>query len=195
MELDFETVSITVGNVNRSPVFAPVGTQSVLENELLQFSVNATDPDGDALAFSTGPLPVGASFAVASGTFSWRPDSTQAGTYVVSFYATDSGSPPMTGQSDVVVTVGDVPSPCELVDRIVDAVVGLNLPKSVENSYMANLKKVCRFVEEGKVEPAVNQVEAFVGKVRTHIQGGKIGEAEGNNLISMATYLIDVIGG
>ena len=192
-ELDFEVIEITVGNVNRAPVFSPLGTQCIPENQLLQFYVTATDPDGDAITYSTGPLPKGASFDASGGLFSWTPDSTQAGTYTVAFYAMDSGSPPMTGNLNVSINVGDVYTPCELADQIIQIVISLNLPKSVENSYMANLKKVCKFVEEGKTTPAINQLEAFINKVRIDISKGNINQTVGSNLIDMATSLIDII--
>ncbi len=193
IEFDTELITITVGNVNRAPVFTPVGTQQVFENQLLQFSVMATDYDGDAVSYSTGSLPNGASFDPTSRLFSWRPDSTQAGIYTAILYATDSGSPPMQGQLDVVINVGDVYTPCQLADQIIQTVLSLNMPKSVENSYMANLKKVCRFVEEGKITPAINQLNAFINKVRTDITKGNINQTAGNNLIDMATNLINII--
>ncbi len=192
-ELDFDVIEIIVGNVNRAPVFTPLGTQSILENQLLQFYVTATDPDGNAFTYSAGLLPNGASFDASGRLFSWRPDSAQAGTYAVAFYATDNGSPPTTGRLDVVINVGDVLTPCQLAGQIIQAALSLNLPKSVENSYMANLKKVCRFVEEGKIAPAINQLQAFINKVRTDITKGNISEVTGNNLINMATNLINLI--
>ncbi len=188
-----ELITITVGNVNRAPVFAPVGTQQVIENQLLQFSVTATDYDGDTITYSTSSLPNGASFDTNNRLFSWKPGSAQAGTYTVTFYATDNGSPSMTGELGVVIIVGNTPTPCELADQIIQVVLSLNLPKSVENSYMANLKKVCRFVEEGKITPAINQLEAFINKVRTDITKGNINQIVGNNLIDMATNLINAI--
>jgi hypothetical protein len=39
--------SITVGDVNRPPVLGPISAKSIAENQLLEFAVTATDPDGD----------------------------------------------------------------------------------------------------------------------------------------------------
>jgi hypothetical protein len=193
IEIDTELITITVGNVNRAPVFTPVGTQQVFENQLLQFSVMATDYDGDRFSYSTGPLQNGASFDPMSRLFSWRPDSTQAGTYTVVFYATDTGSPPMQGQLDVVINVGEVPTPCQLVDQIIQTVLSLNLRKSVENSYMANLKKVCKFVEDGKVIQAIVQLDVFIAKVVIDVVKHDISEAAGRSLVNMAINLIKII--
>jgi hypothetical protein len=193
IEVDSEVITITVGNVNRAPVFTFVGTQQVIENQLLQFYVIATDYDGDGVTYSTNALPNGASFDPVNRLFSWRPDSTQVGTYTVAFYAVDNGLPPMTGQLGVVISIGNVYTPCGLASQIIQSVLSLNLSRSVENSYMANLKKVCRFVEEGKTTPAINQLEAFINKVRTDITKGNISEVAGNNLINMAINLINII--
>src|SRR5207302_479712 len=42
---------------NQPPVLAPIANQSVNEGQLLQFTVTATDPDGDALTVAGGNLP------------------------------------------------------------------------------------------------------------------------------------------
>ena len=43
---DGEVVTITVNNVNRAPVLNPVGAKSTNENQLLQFRISSSDPDG-----------------------------------------------------------------------------------------------------------------------------------------------------
>jgi hypothetical protein len=47
----------------------------------LQFTISATDPDGDALEYSAAGLPLGASFDSQTQSFSWTPNYDQAGTY------------------------------------------------------------------------------------------------------------------
>jgi hypothetical protein len=49
---DSEEINITVEDVNRPPVLDPLGNMSVDEDQLLTFTVTATDPDGDSLTFS-----------------------------------------------------------------------------------------------------------------------------------------------
>jgi PKD repeat protein len=84
---DFETITIAVNNVNRKPVIEPVSNQTVDENTLLSFTVNATDPDGDALTYLADNIPVGATFI--SQSFDWTPGYEQAGLYVLNFGASD----------------------------------------------------------------------------------------------------------
>jgi hypothetical protein len=76
----------------------------VNENIFLNFTVSATDPDGDEITYSAEHLPSGAIFV--GRTFMWIPNFDQAGTYQVTFIATD-------GQAQdsqmVNLTVNDTP--------------------------------------------------------------------------------------
>jgi hypothetical protein len=84
---DSETVTITVNNVNRAPVLVAIGPKSVDQNSTLNFSVSATDADGDTITYSAQNLPRGAVFA--GQTFTWTPDYNQAASYDVTFIASD----------------------------------------------------------------------------------------------------------
>lgn len=92
---DSEDVIITVGDVNRPPVLALIGPQSVAENASLAFTVSATDPDsGDtvtlsAVATAGNVFTRGASFDPSTGAFTWTPAFDAAGNYAVRFEATD----------------------------------------------------------------------------------------------------------
>ncbi len=85
---DIETITITVNNVSSKPVIQPIGNKSVNENSTLTFTVTATDPDGDPLTYSAQNLPAGAVFT--SNIFTWTPTYNQAGSYQVTFIASDS---------------------------------------------------------------------------------------------------------
>ncbi len=84
---DSETITITVSNTNRAPVLAAIGNKEVNENFLLSFTVSATDADGDTIMYAAQGLPSGATFAGQS--FNWTPSPSQAGTYQVTFIASD----------------------------------------------------------------------------------------------------------
>lgn len=191
MELDVELITITVGNVNRAPVFdSTMGAQTVLENETLNFDVVAIDPDGDVVFLTANNVPVGASFDPVTGNFSWAPDNSQEGVYAVTFVATDDGVPIESSVLEVSITVGDVPTPVEQAEDIIDTVVGLGMLQSTENSYLANLQKVGTFIEDGKITPAINQLNAFLAKVENDLAQSEISQVEGNQLIIFAENLI-----
>ena len=75
------------------PVLTVPGSQTVDENELLTFTVSATDPDGQIVDLLAAFLPQGATFRDNqnnTGGFSWTPSAFQVGTHVVSFMADDT---------------------------------------------------------------------------------------------------------
>ena len=86
---DNETITINVYNTDRPPVLEEIGNKSVMEGELLEFSISAFDPDGDSLTYSALNLPSGASFNLTTRTFSWTPSFVQSGVYNVTFVVSD----------------------------------------------------------------------------------------------------------
>jgi hypothetical protein len=94
--VDSEVVLITVNDAgNQTPVLAFIGPQTATEDVNLNFSISASDPDGTIPALTADSLPSGASFADSgdgTGVFDWTPDFTQAGSYNVTFYATDDSA-------------------------------------------------------------------------------------------------------
>lgn len=59
------------GSSNHAPVLAPIAPQTVAAGAALQFTVSATDADGDRISFTATSLPSGASFDGNAGTFVW----------------------------------------------------------------------------------------------------------------------------
>src|SRR3989344_2306646 len=102
-----EDVIITVGNVNRAPVFDVITNQNVAEGTLLQFTVHATDADNDVLTYSASGLPTGATFDPATQQFSWTPDFTQSGSYPITFSVSDGSVPVTTVTITITVTNGN----------------------------------------------------------------------------------------
>jgi nitrous oxidase accessory protein NosD len=178
---------------NLPPVFTPMGPVSISVYEPLQLQLAATDPEGAAVTLSVSGLPAGASFEPATGTFLWRPLGDQAGVYTINFQAADAGTPPAVGQIDVVITVGDVTSPTQLAEMILEDIAQADLPEEVTNSYVANLKKVGEFVAEGKVRPALEQLDSFIHKVEMDIQFGKITPELGALYLSLAQALREML--
>ncbi|MBP1909264.1 Ig-like domain-containing protein [Methanolobus bombayensis] len=86
---DSETIVISVGFVNRAPDFESIGDKTISEGSELNFSISATDPDEDALAYSTSELPEGADFDEITHLFSWTPDYEQEGSYSITFTVSD----------------------------------------------------------------------------------------------------------
>lgn len=56
------------------PVLDPIGNKTISEGERLEFTITASDPDGDSLEYSASNLPPGATFDPATQVFDWTPD-------------------------------------------------------------------------------------------------------------------------
>jgi hypothetical protein len=109
--VDSETVVITVYDSLAPPVLDSIGPQWVDEMQRLELRIEAWDPNGDKLTFSSSELPENATFYNAIGgygRFFFDPEPDQVGEHVVTFYVTDGIS---TDSETVVITVNDVNLP------------------------------------------------------------------------------------
>ena len=86
----------------------------------MSFTLFANDPDGDTIRYSvTGPL-LEATLNTITGVFTWTPDYTQAGIYVVTFTAT---AQTLSDSETITIMVNNVDRPPVLTspgDKIVD---------------------------------------------------------------------------
>jgi hypothetical protein len=105
---DFETVTITVNEVNTAPVLAVIGNKSVVEGNLLTFTATATDGDlpSQTLTFTLDSgAPAGASLTT-NGVFTWTPTPAQGpSNYVVTVRVTDNGSPALDDAETISINV------------------------------------------------------------------------------------------
>ena len=100
---DEKSFNIHVDNTNRAPVLSPIGNKLVNEGSLLQFTITASDPDGDTLTYSADNLPSGATFDFTTHIFTWTPDYDQNGVYTnVRFEVTDGS---LTAAQNITITV------------------------------------------------------------------------------------------
>jgi len=120
--------------MNHAPVFAAVAAQQAMVGQLFQLAVRATDADGDAIALTVSNSPTGATFTDngnGSGSFAWTPTAAQTGNRIVTFHATDAGTPMASATLDVTITVGAMtnrpPVLAAIGDQQVDPGVTLSL--------------------------------------------------------------------
>jgi hypothetical protein len=102
-----EAIVCAAGETNYPPVLNPIGNMTVNEEEILTFTVTASDGNpGQILSYSASNLPPGANFNTSTHTFSWTPVQGQAGTYPdVLFTVTDNGSPPLSDSEAIAIIV------------------------------------------------------------------------------------------
>lgn len=128
---------LSLSSINSPPVLNAIGNKSVTAGQLLQFTVSATDPNGDALTYSATNLPTGASFNAQTKTFAWTPTTGQVATYPgVHFQVSDGTN---TVYEDITITVTAINSPPVLLVLIASGTVLLIL--SICTFVMITLKR------------------------------------------------------
>jgi len=101
---------VTVTNVNRKPVIQPIENKTINENTALTFTITASDEDkDDKLKFSVEGAPQGATVNESNGDFSWTPDFTQAGNYLLKAKVSDGTTEEVTSFSIQVNNVNRKP--------------------------------------------------------------------------------------
>ncbi len=118
------TLVVTAGN--SAPILGAIGGKSVNELALLTFTATATDGDVPAqtLTYSLGAgAPAGASIT-AAGVFTWTPTEAQGpASYPVTVIVTDNGTPALSDNETITVTVNEVnqaPVLNAIGDKVVD---------------------------------------------------------------------------
>lgn len=195
---DSEAISITVGDINRAPVVSNPGPQEVFEGDTISFIVSATDPDAQAVTITANDVPEGATFT--GGAFTWTPSLSQSGIYTVLFTATDNGEPAAQATIEVIITVQDKLTPpeeekdvYELLAELIAAVEGYDFLKAVEQSYMANLRKVESFLNGARYTPSENQIYAFIKKLGQDLKKKTITQEQYDDLLAKADAVLDAI--
>ncbi len=95
----------TAQTVNQPPILNSIGSKTVNEGQLLTFTLNASDANGDSLTYSVTSLPAGATFDFSTRKFSWTPGFNQSGSYQVKFLVSDGI---LKDQEIVTITVKNV---------------------------------------------------------------------------------------
>jgi len=90
---------------NHPPFLYFIGNKAIYETHQLEFTISATDPDGDDLTYFASNLPEGAEFDVSTKTFSWIPNYEQAGEYRVIFEVFDEE---LHDSETITITVNNV---------------------------------------------------------------------------------------
>jgi PKD repeat protein len=106
-------VLITVNQTNRPPQLDFISDQTVDEGVELTFQLTGNDPDGNTLTFSGQGLPSGAVIDQHTGLFSWSPGFYSAGSYPVTFMASDGDD--MSNEIIVTILVNDINRSPEII--------------------------------------------------------------------------------
>ncbi|HRW06177.1 MAG TPA: putative Ig domain-containing protein, partial [Caldilineaceae bacterium] len=113
---------------NTAPVLDPIAPQNVTRGETLTITITAGDADGDALSFSLGDAPDGATIDPATGVFIWTPDATlDTGLYTATVIVSDGL---LTDSQSISITVLSETSELEVAMQL--GIVGITPPCATE---------------------------------------------------------------
>ncbi len=102
---DSQSIAITIRAPNNPPELATIPDINALAGMLINFVINATDPDRDSLFYSASNLPPGATFDPEQRSFTWQTTTSDIGNYNVTFTVTDNGIPRMSDSQTVNINV------------------------------------------------------------------------------------------
>src|SRR5205807_679865 len=108
---DEELIAVTVKEVNVAPVLDAIGDKTIDEQTALSFTAHPTDVDlpANTLTFSLVGAPQGATISADTGAFSWTPTEAQGpADYRFTVRVTDSGTPTLSDEEAIAVTVKEV---------------------------------------------------------------------------------------
>ena len=87
---DSQSYAIIVAEaVNTAPTFTSTAVTAGTEGALYSYDADATDPDGDPLAYALTTSPAGMTINGSTGLIQWTPSGTQAGTHPVTVDVSD----------------------------------------------------------------------------------------------------------
>ena len=101
-------VNVFVDGVNGPPMIEHIWRPKVRINEILEFSVVATDPEGTVASLNAEILPEGATFVDlgnGTGIISWTPKKVSIGFHDVKIVATDAEDPEVLGDAWISIEV------------------------------------------------------------------------------------------
>lgn len=134
---DFETITVSVAEINLAPTLDPLPDQTVNELTPVSFNANAADADlpANTLTFSLDAgAPEGASVHPSTGVFTWTPAEVQGpGVYPITLRVTDDGSPTLSATQTFTITVNEVNAIPTVSDFTKTAPVNTPIPFSLED--------------------------------------------------------------
>ena len=128
---DSQEVTLTVSEVNSSPVITPIGNLSVLEMELMSHQVEVNDPDlpANSLTYELVNGPEGLTINVNTGIITWTPSEAQGfGLYSVTIKVCDEE--PLCDEDTFTITVFEVNLP-----PAIEPIEDVTIPEELRFSY------------------------------------------------------------
>ena len=205
---DSESITFTVGDGNRPPVFIPIGNGTATEGQLFEFFMIAFDPEGNPLSYTISNTPAGATFTDNgnnTATFSWVPDFGQAGSYLVTFTVNDAAGNHNGGNTTtqtitifVNMTISDqiaalkIASWNQVPDRPVRITANARLAQAIQYNKIASIyfQKNRLSVAIRYLNLAMSSVNQYISTLELGITKNKFSEQEVSSLLTAANAII-----
>jgi hypothetical protein len=101
------------------------------------------------------------------------------------------------GEEDAFVVKFGEPSPVEITENLItdiETLVAMDvLNQGQGNALTAKLRAAIKKMEQGNVNTAINQLQAFINQVNALINGGTLTPAEGQPLLDAANNIINAL--
>lgn len=115
----------------------------------------------------------------------------------ISYYTSEKEGTEFDPYLEITYTVEDEPEDdvYELLGELIEAVEGYDFKYAIEKSYMANLKKIEKFLKKGKYTSAKKQLHVFMQKLKQDEKHGKITSEQYDDLVSRSNEVMVAIQG
>lgn len=154
--------SATVSTTNYPPVFDTITDKTVTAGQTLTFTVNATDPEGQNLTYTSANLPQGANFNQGTKTFTWTPTESQVGNHTVIFYASDGTNTASLSVKIIVLSSNTPPVFDPIGDKEVDEGQFLSFQVSASDAQGDPITYTASNLPQGASFNAVNRIFEWV---------------------------------
>jgi hypothetical protein len=155
---DRKTFQVTVNEVNRPPVMAPISNRVVHAGMTVTFTNSATDPDlpANVLSYSLDPgAPGGTSVDPVSGVFTWLTTAVDAGTTnPVTVRVTDNGIPALDDATSADIAVMPAPFLTGIATTGDDSSAWRFYPEAISAADLRPCPSITAGTRYGTLEPA-----------------------------------------
>ncbi|WP_265991427.1 putative Ig domain-containing protein [Larkinella insperata] len=158
---------ITIKTVNTAPVLTGIGSKTAVVGQPLSFTAQATDTDlpAQTLTYSVSGL-TDASINASTGAFSWTPTTT--GSFSLTIRVTDNGSPALSQQETIRITV----NPAGSTGPVVVSVSLMNATTDQQIRLLSNGEQInLATLASRNLNLRANTSPATVGSVRMVLSG------------------------
>ena len=193
----------SAGAVNSPPVLDFIGFNSEDEGNSAELTLFATDPDGDALTFTSSTLPLFVTLedlGEGKAVLIFETSCSDAGTYFITITVTDDGSPNLSDEETFELLINedcDPTSPEDMLEETAQQIVDmLNDGEINEGQSIALVNQIdvaVKKLDQNKEHAAENILNSLINQLEAFIKSGILTQTDGQALIDEIQLVIDML--